>query len=106
MSPRFLGCAAVIAKSFARIHETNLKKQGILALTFVESSDYEKIREDDKISVINLQDLRPKGVVTAIIYHSDGSPDPVPLLHSYNEAHLKGVRAGSALNILRTNDKV
>ena len=73
MTPRYLGCAAVIAKSFARIHETNLKKQGILALTFVEASDYEKIREDDRISIINLQDLRPKGVVTAILYHSDGT---------------------------------
>jgi len=106
MSPRYLGCAAVIAKSFARIHETNLKKQGILALTFVEPSDYEKIREDDRISIINLQDLRPKGVVTAILYHSDGTDEQIPLIHSYNDAQLKWFRAGSALNILRANERV
>ena len=64
------------------------------------------ILKDDKISVINLQDFRPKGVVTAIIYHSDGSQEQVPLIHSYNDAQLKWFRAGSALNILRTNDKV
>lgn len=101
MTPRYLGCAAVIARSFARIHETNLKKQGILALTFVEPSDYDKIREDDRISIINLQDLRPKGVVTAILYHNDGSEEQIPLIHSYNDAQLKWFRAGSALNILR-----
>ena len=106
MTPRYLGCAAVIAKSFARIHETNLKKQGILALTFVESSDYEKIREDDRISIINLQDLRPKGVVTAILYHSDGAVEQIPLIHSYNDAQLKWFRAGSALNILRSSERV
>jgi aconitate hydratase len=106
MTPRYLGCAAVIAKSFARIHETNLKKQGILALTFVEPSDYEKIREDDRISIINLQDLRPKGVVTAILYHSDGTEEQIPLIHSYNDAQLRWFRAGSALNILRSSKRV
>jgi aconitate hydratase len=106
MTPRYLGCAAVIAKSFARIHETNLKKQGILALTFVEYSDYDKIKEDDRLSIINLQDLRPKGVVTAILYHSDGTVEQIPLIHSYNDAQLKWFRAGSALNILRTGERV
>ena len=106
MTPRYLGCAAVIAKSFARIHETNLKKQGILALTFVESSDYEKIREDDRISIINLRELRPKGVVTAILYHSDDTVEQIPLIHSYNDAQLKWFRAGSALNILRSSERV
>ena len=105
MTPRYLGCAAVIAKSFARIHETNLKKQGILALTFVDQSDYDKIREDDRISILNLQDLRPKGVVTAILYHSDGSEEQIQLVHSYNDAQLRWFKAGSALNILRAAEK-
>ncbi|WP_148686337.1 aconitate hydratase [Candidatus Nitrosocosmicus hydrocola] len=105
MTPRYLGCAAVIAKSFARIHETNLKKQGILALTFVDQSDYDKIREDDKISILDLQNLRPKGVVTAVLYHSDDFEENIQLVHSYNEAQLKWFRAGSALNILRAAEK-
>lgn len=105
MTPRYLGCAAVIAKSFARIHETNLKKQGILALTFVEQSDYDKIKEDDRISIINLQDLRPKGLVTAILYHSNGSEEQIQLVHSYNDTQLQWFKAGSALNILRTVEK-
>ena len=105
MTPRYLGCAAVIAKSFARIHETNLKKQGILALTFVDQSDYDRIREDDTISILNLQDLRPKGVVTAILYHSDGSEEQIQLVHSYNDAQLRWFKSGSALNILRAAEK-
>ncbi len=105
MTPRYLGCAAVIAKSFARIHETNLKKQGILALTFVDQMDYDKIREDDRISILDLQNLRPKGVVTAILYHSDGSEEQIQLVHSYNDSQLKWFKAGSALNILRASEK-
>lgn len=105
MTPRYLGCAAVIAKSFARIHETNLKKQGILALTFVDQMDYDKIREDDRISILDLQNLRPKGVVTAILYHSDGSEEQIQLVHSYNDSQLKWFKAGSALNILRDSEK-
>ena len=104
-TPRYLGCAAVIAKSFARIHETNLKKQGILALTFVDQMDYDKIREDDRISILDLQNLRPKGVVTAVLYHSDGSEEQIQLIHSYNDAQLKWFKAGSALNILRAAEK-
>lgn len=105
MTPRYLGCAAVIAKSFARIHETNLKKQGILALTFVDQMDYDKIREDDRISILDLQNLRPKGVVTSVLYHSDGSEEQIQLVHSYNESQLKWFEAGSALNILRAAEK-
>lgn len=105
MTPRYLGCAAVIAKSFARIHETNLKKQGILALTFVDQMDNDKIREDDRISILDLQNLRPKGVVTAILYHSDGSEEQIQLVHSYNDSQLKWFKAGSALNILRASEK-
>lgn len=105
MTPRYLGCAAVIAKSFARIHETNLKKQGILALTFVDQMDYDKIREDDRISILDLQNLCPKVVVTAILYHSDGSEEQIQLVHSYNDSQLKWFKAGSALNILRASEK-
>lgn len=102
MTPRYLGCAAVIAKSFARIHETNLKKQGILALTFSDPLDYDKIKEDDKISIINLQKFKPKTPVNCILYHSDGSIETLTLMHSYNESQIEWFRAGSALNILRT----
>ena len=75
MTPRFLGCAVVIAKSFARIHETNLKKQGILALTFENSNDYEKIREDDKISILGLTDFEPDKPFECELQHSDGNSE-------------------------------
>ncbi|MDR4492233.1 MAG: aconitate hydratase [Candidatus Nitrosocosmicus sp.] len=101
MTPRYLGCAAVIAKSFARIHETNLKKQGILALTFVDPSDYDKIRENDSVSIIDLHNIRPKSVVTAVLSHQDGSEENIKLVHSYNDAQLEWFKAGSALNILK-----
>lgn len=101
MTPRYLGCAAVIAKSFARIHETNLKKQGILALTFVDPSDYDKIRENDRVSIIDLHNIRPKSVVTAVLSHQDGSEESIKLVHSYNDAQLEWFKAGSALNILK-----
>ena len=84
MSPRFLGCAAVITKSFARIHETNLKKQGILALTFSNPDDYNKILEDDKISLLNLNGLEPNKQVQCIVLHDDGSKEEFLLNHSYN----------------------
>lgn len=101
MTPRYLGCAAVIAKSFARIHETNLKKQGILALTFVDPTDYDKIKENDRISIVGLQSIRPKSVITSILRHDDGSEESVELIHSYNDSQLEWFKAGSALNILR-----
>ena len=101
MSPRFLGCAAVITKSLARIHETNLKKQGILALTFSNPDDYEKILEDDKISLVGLNNLEPQKQVTCKITHNDGTSDEILLNHSYNESQINWFRAGSALNVLR-----
>jgi len=101
MSPRFLGCAAVITKSLARIHETNLKKQGILALTFDNPDDYEKILEDDKISLIGLNDFQPQKQVTCKISHKNGSSDEILLTHSYNESQINWFKAGSALNVLR-----
>ena len=88
MSPRFLGCAAVITKSLARIHETNLKKQGILALTFSNPDDYEKILEDDKISLVGLNNLEPQKQVTCKITHNDGTSDEILLNHSYNESQI------------------
>ena len=101
MSPRYLGCAAVITKSFARIHETNLKKQGILALTFNNPDDYEKILEDDKISLLELNELEPHKQVKCIISHNDGKNDEILLNHSYNKSQIEWFKAGSALNVLR-----
>ena len=104
MTPRFLGCVAVIAKSFARIHETNLKKQGLLALTFDNLDDYEKIKENDKISLKELDSLSPGNPVKCIISHDDGSSDEISLRHSYNNFQIAWFRAGSALNVLRQKE--
>lgn len=103
MTPRFLGCAAVITKSLARIHETNLKKQGILALTFDNPDDYEKILEDDKISLIKLNELEPHKQVICVISHSNGEKEEILLNHSYNQSQIEWFKAGSALNVLRNN---
>ena len=103
MTPRFLGCAAVITKSLARIHETNLKKQGILALTFGNPNDYEKILEDDKISLIRLNELEPHKKVICVISHSNGEKEEIMLNHSYNQSQIEWFKAGSALNVLRNN---
>ena len=101
MTPRYLGCVAVITKSLARIHETNLKKQGVLALTFSEPNDYEKILEDDKISLINLENLEPQKQVTCVVTHIDGNKEEILLIHSYNESQIQWFKHGSALNVLR-----
>ena len=101
MSPRFLGCTAVITKSFARIHETNLKKQGILALTFADPKDYEKIQEDDRVSLVGLAGLTPGQPVKMVIEHSGGGKEEVSLKHSYNAEQIKWFKAGSALNLIR-----
>jgi aconitate hydratase len=101
MTPRYLGCIAVITKSLARIHETNLKKQGILALTFSNSDDYEKIFEDDKISLLNLNKLEPEKQIKCIIFHNDGNKEEILLNHSYNQSQIQWFKAGSALNVLR-----
>jgi aconitate hydratase len=103
MTPRFLGCAAVITKSLARIHETNLKKQGILALTFSNPEDYEKILEDDRISLLDLNELAPGKQVRCVISHSDGKKDEILLNHSYNKSQIEWFKSGSALNVLRNN---
>ncbi len=104
MSPRFLGCAAVIARSFARIHESNLKKQGILPLTFVNPADYEKIREGDRVSLEYLQELDPIRTVNMLIEHADGTSEVVTLKHTLNLEHLAWFHAGSALNLIRKQE--
>lgn len=101
MTPRYLGCAAVITKSLARIHETNLKKQGILALTFSNLDDYDKILEDDKISLLGLSDIEPNKQIKCIVSHADASKDEIFLNHSYNKSQIEWFKSGSALNVLR-----
>jgi len=101
MTPRYLGCKAVIAKGFARIHETNLKKQGVMALTFDNPEDYEKIHEDDKISINSLSDISPGKSVDCTIEHVDKTSEKIILNHSYNDLQIEWFRAGSAMNFLR-----
>ena len=101
MSPRYLGCVSVITKSLARIHETNLKKQGILALTFSNPDDYNKIQEDDKISLIGLNSIEPHKPVKCLIKHKDGTNIEISLNHSYNKSQIEWFKAGSALNVLK-----
>ncbi|WP_293672351.1 aconitate hydratase [uncultured Parabacteroides sp.] len=98
MEPRFLNVKAILAKSFARIHETNLKKQGMLALTFADKDDYKKIREEDRISIIGLKDFAPGRPLTAILYHADGTEESFAVNHTYNDLQIKWFKAGSALN--------
>ncbi|MEL6123366.1 MAG: aconitate hydratase, partial [Bacteroidota bacterium] len=101
MEPRFLGVKAVVVKSFARIHETNLKKQGMLALTFVNTADYDKVRQDDKVSIGGFESMAPNQTLTIHLHHADGTADSFPVAHTYNEAQIGWVRAGSALNKIR-----
>ena len=102
LSPRLLGGVAVIARSFARIHETNLKKQGLLALTFADPADYDRILEDDRINLTGLANLSPSAPVTCKIAHADGTVETISLRHSYSETQLQWFRRGSALNVLRS----
>ncbi len=99
LSPRLLNGAAVISRSFARIHETNLKKQGLLALTFSDPADYDRIREDDRVSVVGLDELAPGKPVTAILHHADGSEEELSLNHSFAEEQIQWFHVGSALNL-------
>lgn len=100
MEPRHLGGKAIIVKSFARIHETNLKKQGMLPLTFADPKDYDKINEDDKLSIIGLKELAPDSQLKLVIKHSDGSTDEAVLNHTFNENQIEWFKAGSALNLI------
>lgn len=105
MEPRFLNVKAIIVKSFARIHETNLKKQGMLALTFVNPSDYDKVREDDKISILGLKDFATGKNLTVELIHSDGSKDSFEVAHTYNPLQIEWFKAGSALNYMKSTNK-
>jgi aconitate hydratase A / 2-methylisocitrate dehydratase len=100
LAPRLLGCAAVVARRFARIHESNLKKQGILALTFAEPAHYDLLRADDRLSLTGLAQLAPSRPVECLVRHSDGSTERIWLLHSYTAGQLEWFRQGSALNTL------
>jgi aconitate hydratase len=101
MQPRHLGVRAVLVKSFARIHETNLKKQGMLALTFANKEDYDKIRENDSIDIIGLTGFAPGVPLQVVMHHEDGSSDTITVNHSYNEQQIEWFKAGGALNIIR-----
>ncbi len=98
MEPRFLNVKVILAKSFARIHETNLKKQGMLALTFVNKNDYDKVKEDDKISVVGLKDMLPGSKFKIVLKHKDGSEESFLAEHTYNQTQIEWLKAGSALN--------
>lgn len=102
MTPRYLGCATVIAKSFARIHETNLKKQGILALTFDKPDDYDRILEFDRLDIVGLERFQPGKRLSCYLRHKNGSTEAIYLQHSYNTSQIEWFREGSALNLLRS----
>ena len=101
MEPRFLNVKVILAKSFARIHETNLKKQGMLALTFANKSDYDKIRENDHISIMGLRSFTPDMNLTAVIYHADGTHESFEVVHTYNKMQIDWFKAGAALNVTK-----
>jgi aconitate hydratase len=100
MEPRHLNVKVILVKSFARIHETNLKKQGMLALTFVNKEDYDKVQERDKISVKGLKDFTPGRNLTVELLHADGTKDRVEVAHTYNQQQIEWFKAGSALNAM------
>jgi aconitate hydratase len=103
MEPRHLGVRAVLVKSFARIHETNLKKQGMLALTFADKEDYNKIQEDDVVDILGLTEFAPNTPLTLVLTHKDGSKENITVNHTYNEQQIEWFKAGGALNIIRAS---
>jgi aconitate hydratase len=103
MEPRNLGVKAVLVKSFARIHETNLKKQGMLAITFADKNDYDKVMEGDRISITGLTSFSPGKQLTVTLHHANGTEDSFPVNHTYNENQIEWFKAGSALNLIRRN---
>ncbi len=103
MEPRHLGVRAVLVKSFARIHETNLKKQGMLALTFANKEDYNKIQEDDSIDIVGLTTFAQGQALNLVLNHKDGSVDQIKVNHSYNQGQIEWFKAGGALNIIRAS---
>ncbi|MEJ7736713.1 MAG: aconitate hydratase [Chitinophagaceae bacterium] len=101
MEPRHLGVRAILVKSFARIHETNLKKQGMLALTFADKADYDKVMEDDTIDILGLDQFAPGRPLAVLLCHKQGNPDIISTLHTYNESQIEWFKAGGALNVIR-----
>lgn len=101
MQPRHLGVAAVLVKSFARIHETNLKKQGMLGLTFANENDYDLIKEDDTFNFLDLNQFAPNKTLTIEAVHKDGSKDIIVTNHTYNDAQIAWYKEGSALNLIK-----
>ncbi|MDQ2793910.1 MAG: aconitate hydratase, partial [Bacteroidota bacterium] len=104
MEPRHLGVRAVIVKSFARIHETNLKKQGMLGLTFDNKADYDLIEEGDTIDILGLTTFAEGTPLQARLHHADGDTDLITLNHTYNAGQIEWFKAGSALNLIRLNE--
>ncbi|KAG8794895.1 Aconitate hydratase mitochondrial [Serendipita sp. 401] len=105
LEPRYLGGLAIIVRSFARIHETNLKKQGMLALTFVDPADYEKVKGDDRVDIEGLQEFAEGKNLTLVVKHKDGQVDRIPLAHSFNQGQIEWFKAGSALNLMAKKNK-
>ncbi|HTY59737.1 MAG TPA: aconitate hydratase [Bacteroidota bacterium] len=105
MEPRWLGGRAIIVKSFARIHETNLKKQGMLPLTFAAASDYDRVREDDRVAITGLAQFAPGVPLGCVLTHADGTTEEFPLMHTFNENQIGWFRAGSALNLIAAEGK-
>jgi aconitate hydratase len=101
MEPRHLGVRAVLVKSFARIHETNLKKQGMLALTFDNKEDYNLLQEDDTIDIIGLESFAANQPLQIVLHHADGSNQTILVNHTYNDQQIEWFKAGGALNIIR-----
>ena len=100
MSPRLLGAAAIIVRGFARIHEANLKKQGLLARTFEKPEDYDRVQEADRISLVGLRDLAPDKQIMCYVHHADGTHETLQLNHRLNPTQIKWFRAGAAINLL------
>ncbi|PKB82444.1 MAG: aconitate hydratase [SAR202 cluster bacterium Io17-Chloro-G9] len=105
MSPRMLGAAAIITRSFARIHESNLKKQGLLPFTFEDPGDYDRIREDDRLSLLGLRELTPGRAVSCVLKHADGTEETINLRHTMNEGQIEWFKAGSAMNHMKNQEK-
>ena len=103
MEPRFMGVKVVLVKSFARIHETNLKKQGILALTFKNKDDYLKIKEDDSFNIINMENFNVESKIMLEIVRNNEVVDTIELIHTYNENQIDWFKAGSSLNLIAQN---
>jgi aconitate hydratase len=105
MEPRHLGVRAILVKSFARIHETNLKKQGMLALTFANKEDYEKVQEDDTFDIQGLTSFLPGKPLQVVLRHKDGKSYTITVNHTYNEQQIEWFKAGGALNVIRASVK-